>query len=46
MKPILAFPAPKALEMPKSFFESPPLAGSQKNDFYNENCWMGGDMQK
>jgi hypothetical protein len=29
------FPAPKALETPKSVFESPPLAGFQKTDFYN-----------
>jgi hypothetical protein len=35
MKPILVFPAPKALETPKSVFESPPLAGFQKTDFYN-----------
>ncbi|WP_323208537.1 hypothetical protein [Synechococcus sp. BA-132 BA5] len=33
MKPILVFPAPSALEIPKSLFESPPLAGFQKTDF-------------
>jgi hypothetical protein len=30
MKPILVFPAPKALETPKSVFESSPTAGFQK----------------
>jgi hypothetical protein len=35
MKPILVFPAPLALETPNSVFESPPLAGFQKTDFYN-----------
>jgi hypothetical protein len=30
MKTIWVFPAPSVLETPKSFFESPPLAGFQK----------------
>jgi hypothetical protein len=33
MKPILVFPAPSALEIPKSFFESLPTAGFQKMIF-------------
>jgi hypothetical protein len=36
MKPILVFPAPQALETPKSVFESPPTA-----IFQNENCYNG-----
>ncbi|MFN5398881.1 MAG: hypothetical protein ACK5RE_20265 [Pseudanabaena sp.] len=39
MKTIFVFPAPMVLETQKSFFESPPLADFQKNDFYNANCW-------
>jgi hypothetical protein len=38
MKPILGFPAPKAQEIPKWFFESLTKAGFQKPIFHNENC--------
>jgi hypothetical protein len=34
MKPILVFPAPSALETPKSVFESTPTACFQKTDFF------------
>ncbi len=37
MKPILVFPAPSRWKHQNRFFESPPTAGFQKTDFYNEN---------
>jgi hypothetical protein len=39
MKPILVFPAPAALEIPKSVFLKARLRRTfKKTDFYDENC--------
>jgi len=40
MKPILVFPAPSALETPKSVFKKPANGGLLKTDFYNQNCYI------
>jgi hypothetical protein len=41
MKPILVFPAPQALGIPKSvFLEARLRRAFKKTDFYNENCWQ------